>query len=319
MTPYRVVQHAYGGPEVLRLEPMTRRRPAGHEVLLRVVATSVNPIDAKTREGNGAARALGELPISVGWDVAGVVEEVGAQVTSFRPGQRVFGMPCFPGPAGVYATHATLPAADLAPVPAGMDDLLAAALPMAGLTALSAVRDLARVEPGQRVLVRGAGGGVGHLTVQIAKALGAEVVAVVSADKADFVRGLGADVVIDRRTNGREPSAVPVDAAIDLIGGECLAASVASTRPSGVVVCVPGGTDGGLDRLAAQHGVRAERTSVRPDREGLEVLTRWWAAGDLTVHVDEVYGLADVVAAHRRLAAGGLRGKLAVRVAADDQ
>jgi NADPH:quinone reductase-like Zn-dependent oxidoreductase len=280
-----------------------------------MAATSLNPIDAKSRDGGGAAPALGDLPVTIGWDVAGVVEAVGDGVDELAVGQRVFGMPCFPREAAAYATHTAVPAAHLALVPAGMDDLTAGVLPLAGLTGLAAARDLAGLTPGQRVLIRGAGGGVGHLTVQIAKLLGATVVAVVNPAQTAFARDLGADEVLDRSAvDGDGSLADAFDAVIDLIGGPYLKSSVALTRPGGVVVCVPGGMDVGLDDLAAKHDVRAARTSVRPDQKGLEMLARWHADGLLSTHIGEVFELDDIVAAHRRLGAGGLCGKVAIDI-----
>lgn len=309
----RVVQHRYGGPEVLEVVDVDLPAPSEGEVMVRITATSLNPIDSKTRQGGGAAGVMGDLPISIGWDVAGVVEQVGPGSGPIALGDRVFGMPCFPRQAAVCATRAVVPAAELAAIPAGMDSLTAGALPLAGLTALSAVRDRAGVTDGQRVLVRGAGGGVGHLAVQVAKLLGAEVAAIVSADKVEFVRSLGADEVVERGARGLD-AVGPVDAVIDLVGGPCLAESVAATRPGGVVVCVPGGADAGLDAAATERGVRAERTAVAPDREGLETLAGWVVDGLLQVHISDVLDLADIVVAHRKLDAGGLRGKVAIRI-----
>ncbi|WGX97762.1 NADP-dependent oxidoreductase [Nocardioides sp. L-11A] len=307
----RVVQHAYGGPEVLEHAVVDVPRPGAGEVLVRMAATSVNPIDVKTREGRGAAASLGAFPISVGWDVAGIVEAVGEGVASLVAGQRVFGMPRFPQQAASYAGHVVAPAEHLAALPEAVDAATAGALPLAGLTALSAVRDLAEARPGRRLLVRGAAGGVGHLAVQIAKILGAEVVAVDRAEKGEFVRGLGAD---EFRDDADGASVAPVDAVVDLVGGAALAASVSVTVPGGVVVCVPGGADAGLDELAARAGVRARRAAVRPDRDGLETLARWCADGALRVHLASRFALEDVVEAHRALARGGIRGKIGITV-----
>ncbi|MDQ6527519.1 NADP-dependent oxidoreductase [Nocardioides sp. LHD-245] len=311
MPSVRVVQYAYGGPEVLEQAVVEVPRPRAGEVLVRMAATSVNPIDVKTREGRGAAASLGSFPISVGWDVAGVVEAVGEDVHSLAVGQRVFGMPFFPQQAASYAAHVVAPVEHLAVLPDAVDVATAGALPLAGLTALSAVRDLAGARPGRRLLIRGAAGGVGHLAVQIAKILGAEVVAVDGAEKGDFVRGLGADEFRDRADEGPLPQ---VDAVVDLVGGAQLAGSVATTVRGGVVVCVPGGADAGLDELASRAGVRAERVAVRPDRDGLETLARWCAEGALHVHLSARFALDEIVEAHRALASRGIRGKIGITV-----
>lgn len=309
-----VTQRQFGGPEVLELATRSIPQPGFGEVLVRMAATSLNPIDSKTRQGRGAAQAMGALPISVGWDAAGVVEAAGDGVDPGLVGKAVFGMPRFPQEAAAYATHVVAPARDLAIAPVGLDWVSAAAVPLAGLTALSAVRDLALVEAGQRIFIRGAGGGVGHFAVQMAKAAGAEVLASVREEKADFVRSLGADEVVPRHLHAASVLSGSVDSVIDFIGGPALAESVQLTRPGGVVVCVPGGMDAGLDEAAARHGVRAARTNVRPSRDGLETLAAWLADGSIAVHVSEIFELDDVVEAHRRLDAGSLRGKLVLRI-----
>lgn len=313
-----VTQQEYGGPEVLHLAERPVPEPGPGEVRIRAAASSLNPIDAKTRAGRGAASAIGRLPMSVGWDVAGLVEAVGPGVDPALAGRAVLGMPRFPQEAGTYATHLLAPADEVVPVPDGTDWLTAAALPLAGLTALSALTVEGEVAPGQRVLVRGGTGGVGHLAVQIARTLGAEVIATAGADRAAFARRLGAHQVVERGTP--IASVVPersLDVVVDLVGGDELPESVALTRPGGIVVCVPGGTDAGLDDLAARYDIRPRRTSVRPDRDGLLRLTGWLAEGRLAVHVDRAFGLDEIVDAHRALEAGGHRGKLGVRVDTD--
>ena len=166
-------QQTLGGPEVLELVDVPRPEPAPTEVLVRVAAAGVNPVDWKTRTRGGF---LGSPPFTVGWDVAGVVEEVGRGVTRFEPGDRVFGMPRFPREAAAYAEYITSPSRQLARTPEELDDVHAAALPLAGLTAWQALVETAGVEEGHRVLILAAAGGVGHLAVQIAKARGAYVV-----------------------------------------------------------------------------------------------------------------------------------------------
>ncbi len=184
LTMRAISQATLGGPEVLELVEMPRPDPAPTEVLVRVTAAGVNPVDWKVRAGGGF---LGEPPFTVGWDVAGVVEELGRGVTRFQAGDRVFGMPRFPKEAAAYAEYVTSPSRQLARTPESIGDVEAAALPLAGLTAWQALVETADVQPGQRVLILGAAGGVGHLGVQIAKARGAHVIGTARSGKHAFL------------------------------------------------------------------------------------------------------------------------------------
>ena len=180
-----------GGPEVLELQDVERPEPIQTEVLVRVTASGINPVDWKIRRYGGNPKAVGEPPLILGWDIAGVVEEPGDRETRFAVGDRVFGMPWFPRLARAYAEYATSPARQLARTPDGLTDEQAAGLPLAGLTAWQSLVDLAGVGEGDRVLIHAAAGGVGHLAVQIAKARGAYVIGTARAANHDFLRELG--------------------------------------------------------------------------------------------------------------------------------
>ena len=186
-----ITQCRFGGPEVLEVEERPLPVPAAGEVLVRVRAAGINAIDLLVR--SGTAPLYGEPPFTLGRDLSGVVEAVGEGVTRLRPGDEVFGKV----DAGAYATHVTAPAAHFAAKPATVDHVHAAAAPTATLTAWQALIDIARVGPGTRVLIHAAAGGVGHAAVQLAKAEGAFVVATARADRHDFLRGLGADELVD--------------------------------------------------------------------------------------------------------------------------
>ena len=190
-------QLSLGGPDVLELADVPRPEPGPTEVLVRVAAAGVNPVDWKVRARGGF---LGEPPFTVGWDVAGVVEELGRGVTRFTPGDRVFGMPRFPREAAAYAEYVTAPSRQLARIPEGLGDVEAAALPLAGLTAWQALVETAGVGPKSRVLILAAAGGVGHLAVQIAKARGAYVIGTARPEKHAFLASLGADEAVDYTT-----------------------------------------------------------------------------------------------------------------------
>ncbi len=208
-------QDEFGGPEVLELIEVERPEPGPAEVLVRVHAAGVNPTDSWHRATGGLAGAV----IRLGWDVSGVVEAVGLGVATLAPGDEVFGMPRHPLPAGTYAEYVTSPARHLVRKPTGLTHVQAAALPLAALTAWQALVDVAEVRPGHRVLIHAAAGGVGHLAVQIAKARGAYVIGTARSAKHDFLRGLGADELVDYTEADFETAVEPVDVVIDTIGG----------------------------------------------------------------------------------------------------
>ncbi len=304
-------QHALGGPEVLQLEEVPRPEPGPTEVLVRVAAAGVNPVDWKTR---GRGGFLGEPPFTVGWDVAGVVEEVGRGVTRFEQGDPVFGMPRFPREAAAYAEFVTSPSRQLARVPSGLGDVEAAGLPLAGLTAWQALVETAHVGPGQRVLILAAAGGVGHLAVQIAKARGAHVIGTARSEKHAFLADLGADEAIDY-TAGPVPERVhDVDVVLDLVGGDPGLGAMPALRGGGLFIAVP--SSSGFDELrdAAAGRVRVTGILVEPDRAGLEALAELVAKGALRVHVARTFPLEEAARAHELSEAGRTQGKLVLTV-----
>jgi NADPH:quinone reductase-like Zn-dependent oxidoreductase len=281
-------------------------------VRIRVRATSVNPVELAVR--SGAAPLLGEPPFVLGWDVSGVVDHAEPGVHRFKEGDEVFGLPSFPAAAGANAEYLIAPARELARKPAGISHEEAAALPLAGLTAWQSLAGIARVRPGQRVLVHGAGGGLGHLAVQIAKHLGAEVIGTASAGKREFLRGLGVDHVIDY---GAEDYAEvlagdPVDVVLETLGGGHAERSFTVLRPGGLLLTAVERLSTTLPALASAAGVRFAPVGVEPDAAGLEAIAFLVEAGRLRPHVQEVFGLEDVAKAHEVVAAGHVRGKVVV-------
>jgi NADPH:quinone reductase-like Zn-dependent oxidoreductase len=305
-------QSTLGGPDVLELVDVPRPEPAPTEVLVRVAAAGVNPVDWKVRSGGGL---LGEPPFTVGWDVAGVVEELGRGVTRFAPGDRVFGMPRFPREAAAYAEYATSPSRQLARIPEGLSDVEAAALPLAGLTAWQALVETADIGPGTRVLVLAAAGGVGHLAVQIAKARGAYVLGTARAEKHPFLASLGADEALDYTTGPLAGRVGDVDVVFDLVGPDAAEAALPTLRDGGVLVTAASGS--GLQPLHEASGGRVRVTGilVEPDRAGLESLAALVAEGRLRPHVAETFPLADAARAHERGETGRTQGKLVLTVA----
>ncbi|MFJ4868893.1 NADP-dependent oxidoreductase [Streptomyces sp. NPDC088757] len=303
-----VVVERWGGPENLVERDVERPEPGLNEVLVRVRAAGVNPVDWKTR-ASGALIGWGAVP-AVGWDVSGTVEAVGPGVGHLRPGDEVFGMPLFPRQAGAYAEYVVAPARHLAPKPASLTHVEAAALPLAGLTAWQALVDTADVRPGERVLVHAAAGGVGHLAVQIAKARGAYVIGTASAAKHALVRELGADEVVDYREVRFEDVLRDVDVVLDGIGGETAERSLEVLRPGGRLITLPGPDD----VPAAPEGVRAVWVLVEPDHLGLRELAALAERGGLRPVADTVLPLAEAAKAHAIGEEGRTTGKIVLTV-----
>ena len=305
-------QQTVGGPEVLELVEASRPEPGPTEVLVRMAAAGVNPVDWKVRARGGL---LGEPPFTVGWDVAGVVEAVGVGVTRFAVGDRVFGMPRFPREAAAYAEYVTSPSRQLARTPEALGDVDAAALPLAGLTAWQALVETANVQPGQRVLILGAAGGVGHLAVQIAKARGAYVIGTARSTKHSFLRALGADETIDYTSEVVEERVRDADVVLDLVGGETGGAALATLRDAGLFITVPSGSAVESLRELAGERVRVTGIMVEPDRMGMEALADLAATGALRPHIAETFPLEQAAAAHELGETGRTQGKLVLTIA----
>ena len=276
-TMHAIRQQAFGGPEVLEFTEVDRPVPLPTEVLVRVRAVGVNPVEAMIRSGRFPL--LGEPPFILGWDVCGMVADIEPGVTRLRPGDDVYGMPFFPRPANAYAEYVAE----------------AAALPLAGLTAWQALVDTAQVAAGQRVLIHGAGGGVGHLAVQIAKARGAYVIGTASAAKHDLIASLGADELIDYRATDFAAHVDGVDVVLDTIGGEVARRSIGVLRRGGLLVTIVGRRDVDLAVRTEAAGRRFAGVSVEPDYPALEAL-------------------ADLAEAHELLESGSVTGKIALTV-----
>lgn len=312
-------QDEFGGPEVMHLSEVPRPIPIPTEVLVRTHAAGVNPVDWKTRQGSGMAGQLGEPPYVLGWDVSGVVEEVGFGVTTLEAGDEVYGMPWFPRAAGGYGEYVTAPARQFALKPTSVDHAHAAGLPLAVLTAWQVLVDTAHVQAGDRVLVHAAGGGVGHLAVQIAKYLGAEVIATASAGHHDRLRRLGVDEVVDYRAHRFEDVIGDVDVVVDLVGDgtdSYSTRSLTTLKRGGLLIAVPSGVSPELAAKALEAGVRSSPFLVEPDGAALATIAGLVDAGAITLEIQKVYSLADAVQAHREGESGGVHGKLVLNTTA---
>ncbi|GHE57353.1 NADP-dependent oxidoreductase [Streptomyces griseoaurantiacus] len=312
-----VTQKEFGGREVLSVEEVARPEPLPTEVLVRVHAAGVNPVDWKTREGQGMA-GLQSLPLTLGWDVSGVVEEVGFGVTTLAPGDEVYGMPWFPRAAGGYAEYVTAPARQWARKPASLDHVHAAAVPLAALTAWQILTDTARVRAGQRVLITAAAGGVGHFAVQFARHLGAHVIGTAGAGRHAWLKELGAQEAIDYTTTRFEEAASDVDVVVDLVGDthdDTSTRALKVLRPDGLLVAVPGGVSPELAAAARAAGVRATGYLVEPDGPALTTIAGLIDAGEVSVEVADTFPLERAAEAHAQGETGRTRGKLVLTVA----
>jgi len=231
-----VTQRIFGGPEVLEIQDLDRPKGLPTEVIVRVRAVGTNPVETYIR--SGAFPVLGQPPFTLGWDISGVVDEVVPGVNRFKVGDEVYGMPLFPRQAAAYAEFVAAPSRQLALKPGPLDHVHAAALPLVGLTAYQSLIDVADVRAGQRVLIHGAGGGVGHVAVQIAAARGAYVIATASAAKHDFVRSLGADEVLDYQAVDFAQAVGDIDVVLETVGRGYAERSLRALRPGGLLVTI---------------------------------------------------------------------------------
>jgi NADPH:quinone reductase-like Zn-dependent oxidoreductase len=305
-----ITQQKLGGPEVLTVVDAPDPRPLPTEVLVRVKAIGLNPLEARLRAGEFSL--LGPPPFTLGWDVSGVVEET--LTGRFKPGDEVFGMPLFPRPGNAYAELVAAPALHLARKPPSLSHVEASALPVVGLTAWQGLVDLGGVTEGDRVLIHGGGGGVGHVAIQIAKALGAQVITTASAGKREFVEGLGADEVVDYTAVDFADVVRDVDLVLDTLGGDSAVRSLGVLRPGGHLVTAAAEDDVDLIAAFERAGMRFSGVAVDPDPVALRGLVDLVERGKLRVHVQETIPFDRVVDAHRLLDAGHLQGKLVLTV-----
>jgi NADPH:quinone reductase-like Zn-dependent oxidoreductase len=292
-----VVIHETGGPEVLSLEEVPPPEPADGQVLIRVRAASVNPIDWKYRRGV----AQRQLPAVLGQDVSGTVEI--SHASGYAAGDDVFGVAA----SGGYAEFATASDAAIAKKPGSMSHEQAAAIPVAGLTAWQALFDRGGLRRGQTALIAGAAGGVGHFAVQFARHAGARVIGTGSSRNRDFVLGLGAGEYIDYTQQDISKSASGVDVALDTVGGETMQALVATLREGGILVTIAAAPP---EQLARERQVRAELLIMSPSPEQLARIADLVAAGDIHVEIAQVLPLSEVKRAHELSESRHVRGKL---------
>jgi NADPH:quinone reductase len=301
-----------GDVDVLKYEDVERPEPQKGEVLVRVRAVGINLVDCVTREHGLMSTGTKVLPYVVGWDISGEVVALGEGVTAFAIGDEVYGMPRFPNEAKAYSEYITSPVADLALKPRKLTHQEAAGVPLAGLTAWQALFDTAHLQAGQTVFISGGAGGVGHYAIQLAKWKGARVITTTSTRNVEFVRDLGADVVIDYTRQAFTSVIRDIDVVLDTIGGDVLRNSFKVVKHGGLIVSLPLhlGVEALGNQLAPQHGVEFAVVRVHPSGEQMAALAKVADAGRLKTYVDAVFPLKDVAQAHKLSEGGHVRGKL---------
>ncbi len=313
-----VRMHAFGNTDVLQYEEVERPLPQAGEVLVRVRAAGINPVDwgARSYPIPGITRAAeASLPYTLGWDLAGSVVALGAEVTDFAIGEAVYGMPRFPREARAYSEYTTAPVSDLARKPEQLTYEQAAAVPMAALTAWQALFDTAGLQAGQTVFIPGGAGGVGHFAIQFAKWKGAQVITTTSTRNVTFVRELGADVVIDYTQQTLEEVIQQVDVVLDMMGEDVLRQACRGVKRGGHVVSLLRAHRELGEQLAEKADAQFTFILVHPSGEHLAEIASLCDTGQIKVSVAAVFPLQDVAQAHKLSEGRHVRGKLVLSIA----
>lgn len=301
--------HRFGGPEVMRIEEVAVPKPGDDELLVQVRAASVNPVDYKTRDGDYLPED--KLPVTLGRDIAGTIAEVGELGGSFMRGDAIYAL--LRPEHGAFSEYTIVKAADAAPKPDRLSFVEAAAVPLAALTAWQGLFDHGGLKAGQRVLIHGGAGGVGHFAVQFAKVHGVEVITTVSGDDIEFARELGADEAIDYKTQRFEDMVRGVDLVFDLVASETQERSWQVLKPGGTLVSTLGAPPADL---AEQHDAHGVGYLAQPNAAQLAEIGRLIDNGQVRVFVDTAYKLAEAPEAEQRQAQGHIHSKLVLEVAA---
>src|SRR5437899_6153425 len=302
--------HNYGGPEILQYEGALRPKPQTGEVLVRVHAAGVNPIDWKVREGHMKDFWPHKFPLILGWDLSGVVEEFGIGVSRFKIGDEVYSLPD-PTRDGAYADYIVVRESELALKPKSLHHPRAAAVPLAALTAWQSLFDTAQLQPGQRVLIHAGSGGVGHFAVQLAKWKGAYVFATASTKNQDLLRELGVDEPIDYTQQRFEDIARRIDIEFDTIGDDTQERSWSVLKKGGVLVSL---VQPPSEEKAEELGVRATLLGAQSNGAQLAEIAKIIDSDKLAPVIDRILPLIEARRAHELIQSGHTRGKIALRV-----
>jgi len=306
-----IVVHEYGGPEVLKYEDAPRPEPKENEILVKVIAAGVNPVDSAARSQKYARFMNITLPAIPGYDIAGIVERTGTSVTKFKAGDPVYAYIAL-DKGGAYAEYAVATEKEAAAKPKSLTYVEAAAVPLVSLTAWQALIDTAKLSPGQTVLIHGGSGGVGSFAIQIAKARGAKAFATASTPNQNLLKQLGADVAIDYTKQKFEDIAKDVDVVLDSVGKDTLVRSYGIVKKGGIIVSIVGRPNQAeLDK----HGIRGASISVEPNSDELAEITKLIEEKKIKVVVSQTLPLAEAAKAQSQADTRHTRGKIVLKVA----
>lgn len=302
-----------GEPENLIITELPVPVPKKDEVLIKVKAISINPVDVKTRKGLALYNTLkDDEPVILGWDIAGEVVQAGEDLTLLEEGDEVFGMINFPGHGKAYAEYVVAPAAQLAEKPELVSTQEAAAGTLAALTAWQVLIDEAKVQAGEKVLIHAAAGGVGHFAVQIAKYLGAFVIGTASEANYDFVKELGADDFVDYNQQKFEDVVKDADVVFDTVGGGTSLRSLQVLKEGGRLVAIAGGITDEVKKLAETRKIKASSYLVHSNGDDMEQIAELMEAGTLKAYIFKEYSFGQMAEAHRQIETGKTRGKIVI-------
>lgn len=310
-----IILKGFGGVENLIKIDLPVPDISDNEILVKVNAFSINPVDIKTRFGRGHASRLKEYnPIILGWDISGIVIKTGRSVTSFKNGDEVFGMVNFPGHGKAYSEYVAAPESHMALKPALITHEEAAGASLAALTAWQILKEKIRIKSGDRVLIHSAAGGVGHFAVQMAHHLGAYVIGTSSAANREFVLGLGASEQIDYKAQPFENATNNIDFVLDSIGGEYIDRSLKIMKPGGIIISIPSGASESVREKALAKGLTGDTFRVQSDGRNMRELAEMLQNGILKSHVSRVFTIDEIQVAHLQIESGKTRGKIVVKL-----
>lgn len=302
----------YGGPEVIQVVEVDTPTPKENQVLVEVHASSINPFDTTVRAGYMKEMIPLELPVTLGGDIAGEIVELGSDVSGFAVGDKVYGQAnVVAGNSGAFAELTATKAESVAKIPSNIDFLEAASLPLVGVSALQALTEHINLQPSQKLFIHGGGGGIGTIAIQIAKNIGAYVATTATGDQIDIVKKLGADEVIDYKSQDFNEVLSDYDAVFDAVGGDDFAKSFGILKNGGVAVTMIAEAD---EAKAGEHGITAIRQQTHATTERLSKLRELVESGVVAPQVDKVFSLDDIQAAFKAKEEGMVSGKVVLKI-----
>ncbi len=302
----------YGGVDALKIVEIDKPPLAAGQVLVEVRSASINPFDTIVREGKARSMKELDLPVTLGGDIAGVITEVGNEGSGFEVGDKVYGQASvFGGGSGAFAEFAATPAEQIAKMPGGLSYEQAAALPLTGAAALQALREHLDIQPGQKLLIQGGSGGIGTIAIQIAKHFGAYVAVTVPSEGIDYAKELGADEVIDYKTQDFAELIKDYDAALDLVGRDIFDKSIDCLKPGGKAVSLVAEAD---EEHAKLKGVTAITQGTVVSTDKLNSLRELVEQGVIQQNIDKVFSLSDVKEAFQAREGSGILGKIIIKI-----